>query len=545
MKMGIAMNNLRTLAKRIGLQGFLLAIALPLPIIIVLAAGLFARNHYFTGCLENIHDQNIYFSFIRQARDGFFFFINAPCHIPHDREYLNFTFLIIGMVSRFSGLSMEASYILSSYVFSVAVCLCLCLLFTGIFENRKVALTGLCIAWLGAGFGVFYKVFGMITGTAIDKANMTSASGDLWMPEMTVWHSAGYSPLFISSYLMLLLAYGGIWVAESREKFWPLVISSAAIFYLALSHSYDIIPAAMISFFMFALFRFEKKKLLPPPPILAGYVLFAVGLIGGTLYQYHVLKTNPGFLAWAAQNVNRSPGFHMILAGFGVLSLGYIEILLMIFVDRKKLDIPAKILGFWLVFQTILLYSPFPFSRRFILGIIIPLAVFFTFFLIRLWRRGIPSKICATILLLAVPLTFVYQTAANAGKFAARDSRYFYGKSATEAYSAMSSLKQNDVVMGSLEESNCIMRFCPAQMACASTQQSAPGMRESIENIFSGNIGAKDMDAFMKNNRITCLFLNKKAQSVFISAVPDFLLRKNLFFENDGYIIYRVGENGL
>ena len=155
----------------------------------------------------------------------------------------------------------------------------------------------------------------------------------------------------------------------------------------------------------------------------------------------------------------------MILAGFGVLSLGYIEILLMIFVDRKKLDIPAKILGFWLVFQTILLYSPFPFSRRFILGIIIPLAVFFTFFLIRLWRRGIPSKICATILLLAVPLTFVYQTAANAGKFAARDSRYFYGKSATEAYSAMSSLKQNDVVMGSLEESNCIMRFCPAQTA--------------------------------------------------------------------------------
>lgn len=543
--METAMNYMKIITKRVGIQGLLLAFALPIPIIIVLAAGLLTKNQYFTGCLENIHDQNIYFSFIRQARDGFLFFLNAPCHIPHNREYVNFTFLLIGLISRFSGLSMEVSYILSSYLFSVAVCFCLCLLFTGIFENRKVALTGLCIAWMGAGFGVFYKIFGMLSGTVIDKMNMTSVSGDLWMPEMTIWHSSGYSPLFISSYLMLLLVYGGIWTAESRERFWPMAVSAGAIFYLALSHSYDIIPAAMISFFILAIFRFEKKKLLPSSPLLAGYILFYIGLFGGTLYQYYVLKNNPGFSLWAAQNVNRSPGFHMILAGFGVLSLGYLEILLMLFVDRKKMELPMKIIGFWLVFQTILLYSPFPFSRRFILGIIIPLAVLFTFFLLRLSKRDTTSKICALILLAAVPLTFIYQTAANAGKLASKDSRYFYPKSATEAYSAMSSLNQNDVVMGSLEESNCIMRFCPAQMVCASTQQSAPGMREAIEKIFSGIMPPEDIGTFMKNNRITYLFLNKKSQATFISAAPDFLRQKNVFFENDGFIIYKVTGNDL
>jgi hypothetical protein len=547
MKMKLMRENCKcaetVVAPPIGIWDFFLCIVLPLPLVLPLFAGLvFSGGHYFAACFENLHDQNIYFSFIRQARDGFIFFINAPCHIPHEHEYVNFTLLIVGILSRFTGMSMELSYILTGYFFSVAVCLSLCYLFGQIIKDKRLSLLGVFVAWSGGGFGLFFKIFAALSGFSIDEKNMTSMSGDLWMPEMTIWHSAAYSPLFISSYLMIMLVYGGIWVAEKKDAFWPLALSAISAFYLALSHSYDIIPLGMISVFIFVLFRVEKKSLLPSPRLLAGYLLFVFGLLGGTLYQYYVLKHNPGFSLWAAQNINKSPAFHMILAGFGVLSLGYVEAFIMMFKDGKKIDIPMKILIFWLFFQTALLYSPFPFARRFILGIIVPLALLFVFFVARLWMRGgrLP-RLCALALLALLPLTFLYQSAANVGKLVKRDPRYFYGREAVEAYRSLSQLGEDDIVMGSLHESNRLMRFCPARMICASTQQSAAGMREAVEQIFAGD-KTLQVQNFISNNGVSYIFLDKNVQGGFIEASAEFLSRQEVVFENNSFIIYNIDK---
>jgi hypothetical protein len=523
-----------------GKSGYLwITLILGLPAITILPSllGLFRGGAYFSGCLENIHDQNIYFSFISQAKDGFLFFINAPCSIVHEREYANFTFLAIGWFSRISGLSMEFSYVLFSYLFGVSVCFCLAGLFLGLIKDQIAAAAGLCAAWMGAGFGVIYKIAFMAQGLSIDKVNMTSVSGDLWMPEMTIWHSAIYSPLFISSYLMIILIYGGIWLAEKREGILPLAVSAAAVFFLALSHSYDIVPVGMISFALMVMFRIEKKVLWKPR-VFAGYMLFAAGLLAGTAYQYYVLKHNPGFSIWADQNVNKSPPFHIILAGFGFLSLGFIELALLMAFERKKMDLAFRFLGFWLVFQTLLLYSPFPFSRRFILGIIIPLSFFFILFLMRLWKKSPASRIIAVALFIGTFPTFIYQEAANAGKALSRDQRYFFIGDRISAYRAMSPLGFRDVIMGSLEESNCLLRFTRAQMACASQQQSSPGAKEALGKILDGD--SSGLEEFIRKNRITYIFLDRKAQAVFISANRAFLSSQNVFYENDGYIVYKV-----
>jgi hypothetical protein len=530
--------------KSYGKSGYLwilLILGLPAITILPLLLGLIRGGAYFSGCLENIHDQNIYFSFISQARDGFLLFINAPCSIAHEREYVNFTFLAIGWFSRLSGLPMELSYVLFSYFFGVAVCFCLAGLFLGLIKNQIAAALGLCAAWMGAGFGVLYKIAFMAKGVSIDKVNMTSVSGDLWMPEMTIWHSALYSPLFISSYLMVILAYGGIWFAEKRERMFPLAVSAAAVFYLALSHTYDIVPVAMISFALMLMFRIEKKKLWKPR-LLAGYLLFVVGLLGGTAYQYYVLKHNPGFSIWADQNVNKSPPFHIILAGFGFLSLGFAELALLLAYERRKMDLALKFLGFWLVFQTLLLYSPFPFSRRFILGIIIPLSFFFILFLMRLWKKGTAARIIAVALFLGTLPTFIYQELANAGKAVSRDQRYFFAGDRSSAYKAMAPLAPRDVIMGSLEESNCILRFTRAQMACASQQQSSPGAKEALAKILAGD--SSGLDGYLRKNRITHIFLDKKAQALFISSNRSFLDSQNVFYENGGYIVYKVHGYG-
>ncbi len=537
------MDDLKKIKDKIGIWGLALSLILPLPILLPQIAGLFCSSHYFTGCFENIHDQNIYFSFIRQARDGEYFFINAPCHIPHNHEYVNFTFLLVGLLSRFSGASMELSYIFSDYIFSVAACLCLFVLFAAVFEKKLPIALGVCFAWFGAGFGLFYKIYAALKGISIDKMNMTFLSGDLWMPEMTLWHSCAYSPLFIASYLMLLLIYGGIYFAESKRSFIPLLIASFAVFYLALSHSYHIVPVSMISLFIFLYFRWEKRQAIPEWCLLAGYVLFAASLLSGTFYQYYVLKNNPGFSIWAAQNINKSPPFYTILAGFGVMALGYIEAFIAVSKERKTSGHLLKILAFWLFFQTILLYSPFAFARRFILGIAIPLSVFFSLFIFRIWALGKMQKLLALFLVCLLPITFLYQSAANCGKLLSKDSRYFYSKSASDAYKFLSEMPESEILMGSLEESNRIMRFSPLRMICASTQQSAPGMREAVENAFALKTDDALLDSFMKENNVRYLFLNKKDHSDFISSRTEFLNGKKLIFENNSHLIYEVAPN--
>ncbi|WP_077539367.1 hypothetical protein [Sedimentisphaera cyanobacteriorum] len=518
----------------------LIILLIPLVLLAPYIAGyLFSGSTFFTGYLMNSHDQNIYYSFMKQAQEGHIRFLNLCCDIPHEREYIHTLFLFLGGVSGLLYLPLGFVYLVSKYVFAV-------LFGFAAWEMLKKVLTGswlttgLLALMLGSGFGLFGKIYSFISGVEVSGETMSSFPGDLWMPEMTIWNSINYTPLFIWSYLLIVLIYGGIYFGEKRESFKPFLLSAISVFLIGLSHSYDLVPIAFISFSLFLLFRICKAWRFRMR-VFWGYFTYGVLFLASLIYQYYVLKTNSGFSLWAEKNVNLPPNFLVILAGFGLLSLGYIECIVRL-PKFKQMGIELKFLSIWLLLQTALMYSPFDFSRRFILGICVPLAVFFVLFLKRLAKTKLPPKLTYPLCGLLLCITFLtpaYQVAANFGKVYIKDARFFYTQDAFEAYSFISeNLTEDDVLLSGIKESNRALRFSSAPVVAGSTQQTPEAVRRETEILFSeAREGLKD---FARQRAVTHILVNKNEQGRFISVNENFLDNSETLFENDSYIFCEI-----
>jgi len=522
----------------------------------------------------NPHDQNIYFGFMKQAHDGYWAFLNLPSNIIHSRQYIHTLFLLQGMFARFTGVPLVYIHLFSSYIFAVLFgfvirSLCCRLHKDGLFTSLVLA-----VMLFGSGFGVFGKIYSSVFHHEITVKNMSAFPGDLWMPEMTVWNSICYTPLFIWSYLLIILIYGGIWLGELRKSFFPFLVAAVAVFLIALSHSYDLVPLGFLSLILLILFRIKKQKIWFKLPVFCGYCLYAVFFLGAMGYQYYVLKNNPGFSVWAAKNVNLSPDFTVILMGFGVISLGYLELILRFITwlrkyrqtnntvlssdidimneaslspslsESNELDgepsLMIRFMGFWLIVQTLMLYSPFPFARRFILAIFIPLVIFFIFFIKRILERKTRIAVTiATCLIIVSFFTPLYQLLANSVKVIKADSRFFYSRNQLAAYSSMNKgMDSSDVVFASFPESNRLLRFSPAAMIAGSTQQCSEEIQKDVRALFS----AKNISLlpFLQKNRVSYIFLNKKNDKIFSEKYRIFLNTLSPVFENSNYIVYKL-----
>ena len=509
----------------------------------------------FTACLMNAHDQNIYFGFMKQARDGYWRFLNLPSNIIHPREYIHTLYLLQGLLSRYTGISLNYVNLLSSYMFAVVFGLVMMQPARMVFKRSTYSTLLLVLLLFGSGFGMFGKIYSVVFKHEITVRNMSSFPGDLWMPEMTIWNSICYTPLFIWSYLLIVLVYGGIWFGERKRAFHPFIVSAVAVFLIALSHSYDLVPLGVISLALLIMFRIEHREYIIKPRVFAGYCLYALFFLSSMGYQYHVLKTNPGFSVWAAKNVNLSPDFIVILCGFGFLSLGYVELLIRIrrYLKQRRdgegekktggfdeNSFLTRFMGVWLVVQTLMLYSPFPFARRFILGIIIPLTFYFILFLKRIcadcgaFKLLLVSSLCCSCF-----LTPIYQIAANFAKVMKGDDRYFYTREQFDAYSSLSKgLSDKDVVFASFENCNRLLRFSPAAMLAGSTQQCPESIQRDLRAFFKGE--KTDLAPFLKNNRVSYIFLDKKKDIAFIKKHRKFLSGKHIFFENGRFVVYSI-----
>jgi hypothetical protein len=430
-----------------------------------------------------------------------------------------------------------------------------------IFKNPIFTTLTIAVTMFGSGLGVFGKIYSTIRHSAMNVKNMSAYPGDLWMPEMTVWNSICYTPLFIWSYLLILLVYGGIWAGEEKKRFTPFLISSGAIFLIALSHSYDLVPLGFISLLLLVLFRIYKKRWSIELPVFIGYTLYAISLLGSTGYQYYVLKTNPGFAVWASKNINLSPDFIVILMGYGVLSLGYLEGFLYLggilkerhffefkseddsSSERSLVDLMMRFLCLWLIIQTLMLYSPFPFARRFVLGIFVPLVIFFIFFIKRITAKGGRVHIItAGVLIVMTFITPAYQVLANTVKVIKGDSRFFYTSEQVDAYSSMDKgLDSSDVVFAAFHESNKLLRFSPAAMLVGSTQQSSEDVQRNVKSLFECRDDVA-LIPFLNSNRVSYIFLNKKNDAEFIKKYADLLSGLPVRKENHDFIIYTYPE---
>src|ERR1019366_8572608 len=198
----------------------------------------------FLGQVAHTTDQNMYFSFIRQAYDGNILFNNRLTARPNQGAFINLEFLAVGRVMRLFHQSVNAVYQvwrLAGVCFLVLGFTLLSLVALPTFSKR---LASLCVFIFGSGFGTFMVLAARRGFVSYDTA--VRLAPDLWsgllpFPQLML------NPHFSLPHSLMLIGGALFLMAEMRCQSPWLYVASGAVFLInGFVRPYDLISLAVV-----------------------------------------------------------------------------------------------------------------------------------------------------------------------------------------------------------------------------------------------------------------------------------------------------------
>lgn len=315
-----------------------------------------APGNTFLGQIIYTPDQDMYFSFIRQAHDGNFLMNNRLTYIPNKPVFVNLEFWLIGAIQRITGMSDNAVYNTWRY-------LGILLLTIGIFMMARIVLPTVqkvlactVILLFTGGFGFIFAALNSAHLISLDTAHsgmLDMRSGFLPLQQATT------NPHFSLPHGLILIAYALFLIGEKENKTSRYFLSGLLFMIIGLVRPYDIIPPVVI-FPVYALIangglKFEFRSLF-------NRVLPLIMIAPVFLYDIWLFKFNDIFKYWSTQglNANSLPGVVWHYLAFGII--GILAIIRLLQVRSNPLSRNDKFLIIWflLTFTFIHLGKIFP-----------------------------------------------------------------------------------------------------------------------------------------------------------------------------------------
>ncbi|MBI3910641.1 MAG: hypothetical protein HY320_06880 [Armatimonadetes bacterium] len=325
------------------------------------------------GLLYNFDDHAVYFAWMRQAHDGAFFFRNLFTNAPQTGLYSHLYFWLLGLLARLTGLSLPMVYHLGRLV-SGLVALLLVYRLAAFLTDRPAyrRLMWLTVA-TSAGFG--WLVMG-------DKVDLHQPV-DTWQPEAFTFLSLYTNGLFTVSMALMLAVVVGLLRAEERRQARYAIAAGLAGLALADIHTYDVITLGAV-WGAYLVARAVRDRGLPRAAL--GYAALAGGIALPAIAWMLYFFAREGVFRQRVQVPTPTPGFHLYLAGYGLL---WILALLGILWSRKRsgregsdpapgapsFSNAALLLVVWLAVGSAVPYIPVAFQRKLVQGLHFPLAL--------------------------------------------------------------------------------------------------------------------------------------------------------------------------
>jgi len=319
----------------------------------------------FTGVVEAVDDQNLYFSWLEQMRDGRLLVYDYETAEEGPPFLPNPPWLIIGLLARVIPLPLIVTYHAVRLVWGFGCLLVVWLLVREFFERPLPRMFAFVTAALGSGLGALADGVNAIAGRTV------LVSADL-MPEMWGYHSLSLPNFVMAIALMALLAL--ILLRAYRRPSLRLSLAAmATMFVLTLTHAYNVGVLAPLLVGHFVFCRIAR----PDGGRNAGINLWALaGIVPAAAFLWWQTHANPLVASWGEQNVLRSPPPLVYLLGFGVVLP--LAIAGRIALGRRRRETAADwLMIFWVPVTLVAIYSypVLPFERRCVEGVFLPLAI--------------------------------------------------------------------------------------------------------------------------------------------------------------------------
>lgn len=275
-------------------------------------------NHRFLGQITYQIDQNMYFSFIRQASEGALLFTNRLGNQPNHPVFFNLEFLGIGLLQRYSGISENSLYQVWRFIG-------LFTLLYGFFalsrqiplSNRRRFLARILFMF-GGGCGILFLVaygFHLINENTARYFMLDLTNG------LNPFQQICTNPHFSLPHGIMLLGFSSYLAAErnrSSLKYYGI----AGLFFLldGFVRPYDLISVNAI-FTLYALveYRASPKKVLPFLKRVSPCFITLPALI----YAIWLFKFDVIFKWWSLQGHNihalALPPIHLIAYGLATV----------------------------------------------------------------------------------------------------------------------------------------------------------------------------------------------------------------------------------
>jgi hypothetical protein len=234
------------------------------------------------------------------------------------------------------------------------------------------------------------------------------SSGFEAISEANTFRSLALFPQVPLSLLLMVVYYWNFHAfCAGRRLGPPLLACMAAIFAMGVVHPWNLLSMGAVSAGFLGLIRVRKRGLFKAGRVV-GFALMA--LVAATMVgmHLHTKATNPVFGVVAEQNQAPVRGWGEWVSFFGFLWLTAAGGAALAVRDRKRR--PFIFLAVWAATTCVLMTLPFPFRRRLVEGVHVPVAILTAYFLFEAvgWaasRTGRPKRACliaASLWLLAV-----------------------------------------------------------------------------------------------------------------------------------------------
>lgn len=304
----------------------------------------------FDGSTGMTQDQNMYFSFIRQAAEGRWLFTNRLTHIEHDPVMFNLEWLAVGRLMAFCGNDEELAYTFWRCVGSAGLVLAFWALAIVAGLSRFQRRLAIVLCAFGGGFGwivMSLERSGLIPANPLATLDVSDA---LLYPFSHIF----FNPHLSTSHGLSLLFLAAFALGETTQKARWFVIASVIAVMHGLIRPYDLIltygvlPLYMVIEAVVARewsWRRSAWRTLPlvaTAPVIVYYI---------ALFQFH-----PVFKYWASQGNVRPLALHWQLFSLG--PIGVLFFVRLCLVSRFPFKLPAeRLLAVWIGMMLLLFHA--------------------------------------------------------------------------------------------------------------------------------------------------------------------------------------------
>ncbi len=316
-------------------------------------------------------DIPVYYSYINQVKAGSNVVKDLFTGEPQRVGMFNAWWWWIGKLAVLFDLSAPVVFQLSRVLvllFFVVVAYLFVSLFFVKASRRKLALLFILFS---AGLGFYFAPFFSLLPTDTEKYLWPI---DLWLTEGITFNALYHSSHFIAS-LMFSLAVLGLMVLALENNNWRygLIAGFLSLFYFNFHPFYA--PVIYATVFVYLCYLQLRAKRIDWQKNLV-FIVWLAASLPMVFYHWWLIISEPVIAVRALQNITTISPFIFVLIGYGFLWLGGVVGVVSLF-SKKGWELGRfVVLLAWLAVNWMLIYSPLPFSSRYIQGTHIILSIF-------------------------------------------------------------------------------------------------------------------------------------------------------------------------